>query len=75
MSTYNWKNHPFEKLHEMSSPNTPATLSSFVVWKDGVIHSTRAQAVGSKHISMLIKWLMARTELIPTLAEVGIQID
>eukprot|EP00961_Rhodomonas_salina_P138734 1866456-Rhodomonas_salina.1 len=67
MSTYNWKNHPFEKLHEAGSPNTPATLSSFVVWKDGVVRSTRA--VGAKHIKQLIKWLMGRPELIPMFAD------
>eukprot|EP00961_Rhodomonas_salina_P038687 519820-Rhodomonas_salina.1 len=63
MSTYNWKNHPVEKLHETGSPNTPATLSSFVVWKDGIVCSTGA--VGARHIMKLIKWLMGRPELIP----------
>eukprot|EP00961_Rhodomonas_salina_P032168 433717-Rhodomonas_salina.1 len=40
-----------------------ATLSSFVVWKDGVIRSTAA--VGGKYITMLVAWLMAKPELIP----------
>eukprot|EP00961_Rhodomonas_salina_P029425 396776-Rhodomonas_salina.1 len=56
MSTYNWKSHPFEKLHETGNPALPATLSSFIVWKDGVVHSTGA--VCAKHIIGLIKWAM-----------------
>eukprot|EP00961_Rhodomonas_salina_P021164 285059-Rhodomonas_salina.1 len=56
MSTDDWKNHPFEKLHETGNPSLLVTLSSFVVWKDGVICSTGA--VGAKHIIKLIKWAM-----------------
>eukprot|EP00961_Rhodomonas_salina_P202908 2737398-Rhodomonas_salina.4 len=40
MSTYNWKNHPFETLHETGHPTLPVTLSLLIVWKDGVIHLT-----------------------------------
>eukprot|EP00961_Rhodomonas_salina_P074810 1004634-Rhodomonas_salina.1 len=73
MSSYNWKNHPFEKLHETGHPTLPATLSSFVVWKDGVVLSTGA--VGAKHIIALIKWVMARPELILMFADVGVEVD
>eukprot|EP00961_Rhodomonas_salina_P048640 653000-Rhodomonas_salina.1 len=73
MSSFNWKNHPLEKLHETGLPHVRATLSSFVVWKDGVIRST--SAVGGKYITKLVTWLMARPELIPMFADVGIAVD
>eukprot|EP00961_Rhodomonas_salina_P209100 2822191-Rhodomonas_salina.1 len=75
MSSFNWnlKNHPLKKLHETDLPHVRATLSSFVIWKDCVIRSTAA--VGRKYITKLVAWLMAKPELIPMFADVGIAVD
>eukprot|EP00961_Rhodomonas_salina_P089006 1197198-Rhodomonas_salina.1 len=63
MSAFRWRNNGIKRLHAKGDSSRPVTLSEFVVWKDGVDHSTCA--VGRLYVMSMIKYFEKTPTTIP----------
>eukprot|EP00961_Rhodomonas_salina_P156622 2109010-Rhodomonas_salina.1 len=73
MSAFQWRNNWIKRLHVKGDSLRPATLSEFVVWKDGVDHSTRS--VGGLYVMSMIKYFEKTPTTIPMFEDIGIDVD